>query len=116
MSAVWRSPPRVKRVIGDKGMLPNLDLAHRSNARRRPRHRQEEVDLSSPYLAAAIGCPIPIPVDSCTPAAMSETGRAAADQDAHDEHRSAVKTDSIGSLFRMGLELGQKRSRGAGVV
>ena len=77
-------------------------------------------NLSSSCLAAAIGCPI----DVGTLAEIAETTRAATaaaaavDQDDHsDQQRGPFKTDdSTGSLFRMGLELGHRRFRGAGVV
>lgn len=108
---VCRSPPRVKRVTGEKAiMLPTLARHHhRSNAAgRKLRHRQEGVELSSSYLAAAIGC-------ASIPSAMNGTGRAA-DQDHSDQHRSTPKTDSIANLFRLGLDLGQERFRGTNVV
>lgn len=109
-SAVWQSPPRVKRVTDGSAVLPNL--ARRSNARRKLCRRQdeEEVDLSSCCLAAAIGCPI-----SSSPVQTAKEIGWATGQDP-GQNRRMNKTGSIESLFRMGLDLGQQRFRGAGVV
>ena len=116
-SATWRSPPRVKRVTTHKikaAALPNV--APRSNASRRLRRRQEgeqEVEPSSCSLAAAIGCR---PVNYSAPAAANEAGWAA-DQNQDPDHNQNGRADKTGSsLFRMGLDLGQKRFRGAGVA
>lgn len=104
---VWQSPPRVKRVSGEGERLPTL--ARCSSAGRKLRRRRQGAGLSSSYLAAAIGCPI------STPAAVNETAGRVAGQDS-DQHRSSkAETDSISDLFRMGLDFGQKRFRGARV-
>lgn len=67
-TAVWRSPPRVKRVTSEKEALPALARRSQAGRRLRARRRQERVGLSSSYLAAAIGC-------RTTPAATNDFER-----------------------------------------
>lgn len=116
--AALRSPPRVRRVVTSH--YPALPaLARRSSARRdhhrrhkrargggKGRNERDTAGMSSAHLAEAIGCHnIP-------------TGLRSAFDGQHDRdlHGNAFKLESMGNVFRAGLDLGNTRFRGAGTV
>lgn len=107
---VWRSPPRTARVTADrKGMLsPTRCSKAQSGYRckynkqvRRPSRR--ELELSSTYLAAAIGCP-------CSAMSGEQSDGNAAGWAALDgiQQRSS-DLQSLGSVVREGVALGRIR-------
>lgn len=121
-----RSPPRVRRVVTRHfAALPTL--ARRSNARRDCRRRQKrarrgkterDTGMSSVHLAEAIGChSIPTGLAAAVENDGDTTvGWSALDGQHRDLHGNKFKLESMGNVFRAGLDLGKTRFRGAGTV
>lgn len=122
-----RSPPRVRRVSSHYPALPSLAYRssnnnntgrdHRHHKRARGCRTESDTDVSSSYLAAAIGCP-DIPAGMRAVENEGDDTGCAAVFDGHyrDLDGNTLKLESMGNVFRAGLDLGKTRFRGTSIV